>query len=39
MSIRGRVCPKVSRAVMKEVSGCPGKQNAQKGICRVAALP
>jgi len=32
-------CLKVSRAVRKEESGCPGKQNAQKGICRVAALP
>lgn len=32
-------CLKVSRAVRKEASGHPGKQNAQKGICRVAALP
>lgn len=36
--IRERSCPEVPRAVTKEVSGCPGKQNTQKGICRIAAL-
>lgn len=35
---RGRAWLTVSRAVTKEASGCPGKQKAQKGICRVAAL-
>lgn len=36
--IRESSCPEVSRTVTKEASGCPGKQNPQKGICRAAAL-